>query len=181
MNILLSAGHHSQKKGVSFEGFNEHDEAIEWVKILNEILGEDSTIVPFMTLPHKVQFINTNKATMAIEIHFNSAQVENDAGELVHVGRGSETLYYPKSVTGKKNALIMQEHLSNVFSPDRGAKEGYYQTNPAKGADYFLRKTKCPSLIIEPEFIHKKSDIIEKRQAGCEAIAKAIRIITKDL
>jgi len=188
--ILLSVGHHPQAKGASSGDFNEHDEAKIWVQRLHEILGEDiSMIVPPMTLPYKVQFINSQPATIAIEIHFNSFKKwidldkdgVVDANEMIAMGKGSETLYFPSSQRGKKHALIMQEALSAVFKPDRGVKEGWYQMNPKKGVDYFLNKTKCPALIIEPDFIHRKSVIIKNREDGCKAIANALRKIIKEL
>jgi len=69
---------------------------------------------------------------------------------------------------------MVQDKLSLLFTPDRGVKEGYYKMSPANGIDYFLRRTKCTSLIIEPEFIHRKELIQKHRDVACKAIAKAL-------
>lgn len=170
--VCISAGHNPDKKGASFNGFYEHDEAWEWAMELVTLVSEKYTVdlVPTGALKAKVDFINTAKPDLAMEIHFNSAV--NSEGE--HTGSGSETLYYPGSNRGMRAAKIVQSHLSPIFSPDRGVKEGYYQLNPSKPPDYFLRKTNCLSLIVEPEFIHKKVLIQEHREAGCKALNAAI-------
>ena len=181
--ILVSAGHHPTKPGACYQGFCEHDEALRWARDICEILtDEHALMVPPSTLKEKVSFINARKCDLAVEIHFNSAKqwvdLDNDGlvdeGEDVHVGRGSETLYYPSSVRGKAAARIVQHALASVFEPDRGIKEGWYRLNPKYGADYFLRKTKCTALILEPEFIHRKHLIIGKRGDACFAIADAL-------
>jgi hypothetical protein len=60
---------------------------------------------------------------------------------------------------------------------DRGAKEGWYQMNPQKGPDYFLKATNCTALILEPEFIEHRDRIVGKREDGARAIADAIEEI----
>lgn len=165
--IVLSAGHHKGRPGACYEAFCEHDEALRWVHLIRGMLGGDvSVLAPVGVLRHKVEFINVNKPLLAIEIHFNS--------DTKHSGRGSETLYYPSSVKGKACADIIQSELGRVFEPNRGIKEGYYQLNPERGPDYFLAKTTCTSLIIEPEFIHNKELIINGREVGCQIIASTL-------
>jgi len=169
--ILISAGHHPYRKGATYGDFNEHDEACIWVSLLCNMLGSDALSVPAGILKNKIEFINRQKdLDFAVEIHFNSAL--NADGK--HVGIGSETLYYPGSEAGLALATIIQERLSRVFSPNRGAKEGYYQMNKSKGPDYFLAKTRCPAVIIEPEFIHLKDYIKEHREAGCKELAQSL-------
>ncbi len=60
------------------------------------------------------------------------------------------------------------------MKPDRGIKEGWYQMNPAKGADFFLKRTHCTSLIIEPEFIDNLQVLSQNKYATCAAIATAM-------
>ncbi len=170
--VAISAGHNPDAKGASYMGFNEYDEATEWASMLLEILSDslEVELVPTGTLKEKVAFINRGSFDMAIELHFNSA-VSNGK----RVGEGSETLYYPGSVEGEVNATIMQRHLSQVFRPNRGAKAGHYRMDPTKPADYFLRKTNCPALIVEPEFIHREKKIVDNRPLGCDAIRSALR------
>lgn len=122
--ILLSIGHNGKFKGASFGKFNEYDEASVWVKTLYELLGKDIAILGLEgKLKHKVNFANDSQATIAVEIHFNSAKNING----INVGRGSETLYCPKSVKGKVLATAVQRELGKIFKPSRGAKEGWYQ------------------------------------------------------
>jgi len=184
--ILISAGHHPTKPGACYDGFCEHDEALRWaVEIFTLLTPMRALLVPAGTLKEKVAFINARKCDFAIEIHFNSAKQwvdENhngvvDEGEDHHVGKGCETLYYPGSEKGKAAAQIIQTALAPLFPPSRGVKEGWYRMNPKFGPDYFLKKTKCTSLIVEPEFIHRKELITERRSEACEALAFALNKI----
>lgn len=162
--ILISAGHHPEKPGACFEGFCEHDEAVRWVGLLCELLGEHKCVkVPTGGLKSKVAFINARAPTVALEVHFNS--------DPTHAGRGSETLYYPGSEAGRALAERMQSALGALLPPDRGPKEGWYRMNRKFGPDYFLAKTKCTAIIVEPEFIHNMGIIRTNRQKACELIA----------
>lgn len=192
--ILVSAGHHEKAQGAKYGKFTEYQLTVAWadniVYMLNHNIDDRAIRVPNGTLKQKVQFINDYpEKTIAVEIHFNSAQLWKDQnangviddGEMVHVGRGSETLYYAGSKKGKKAAEMMQASLSQVFPPNRGAKEGWYQMNPAKGMDYFLAKTKCISLIIEPEFIDNTETIINNMDIACHSIANSLLEISQEL
>ena len=169
MSIIIFAGHHPARPGASWNGFNEHDEAIRWLTLLREFFEEEDLIVgPIGTLRKKTEFINNRSPLLCVDLHFNSAPRGND-GE--PQGEGCETLYYPGSDLGKQSAGLVQACLGGVFLPDRGSKEGYYRMDPSRGADWFLEKTKSTALIVEPEFIHHKEKIIEKRQQGVEQLA----------
>ena len=171
--IYISIGHYPERPGACYESFCEHFEAQQWAGHLVKALGvENCEICPIGTLKEKVAYINESatKDDIAIEIHFNSAK--NDAGE--HIGRGSECLYHPNSKRGYEVARALQSALSEVFEPDRGLKKGYYQLNKAKGVDFFLARTICTSVIIEPEFIHRKGKIQENREVACSKIAASI-------
>lgn len=171
--IFVSIGHYPERPGACFDDFCEHGQAAQYAgSIMTELGGDMAKIVPIGTLKEKVGFINDNakKDDIAVEIHFNSAK--NLGGE--HVGVGSETLYYPKSTKGLLIATEIQKELGEVFKPNRGAKEGYYQMNKAKGIDFFLARTICTSIIIEPEFIHHKDSILERREEACKLIAKVL-------
>jgi N-acetylmuramoyl-L-alanine amidase len=165
--IFISAGHHPSAPGATFERFIENDEAVIWAQIMADELGSDAILVPNAVLRHKVDFINSRAldGDVAIEIHFNSAMQDGE-----HVGRGSETLYYPNSVEGERLAESIQEFLSVVFPPNRGAKVGWYHMDPERGPDFFLAKTKCTALIIEPEFVHRSNKIHAFRDEAIAAI-----------
>lgn len=181
--IHISAGHHHRKQGANFNGVTEYSLTVKWADMIFELLGSENAVrVPNGFLRDKVDFINKHNASLAVEIHFNSAKLWKDwnknghidEGEMVNVGRGSETLYYPGSQKGLEAATLVQDALSKVYPPDRGAKPGYYQMNPKRGPDYFLAKTRCTSLIVEPEFIDNLEIIGAKFEEACYAIAKTL-------
>lgn len=170
--IYVSIGHHESAKGASFDDFNEYDEATIWAKMLVAMLADSSKLVPPGTLKDKVNYINSQKdAVCAIEIHFNSAKDSNGN----NIGSGSETLYCPNSMFGFKLATCVQKELNKIFKPDRGVKEGWYRMNPKNGPDFFLIQTKVPSVIVEPEFIHRREFIMTHRDDGCLAIARGLQ------
>lgn len=181
--IYISSGHHEKAQGAKFNDVTEYHFTTEWADLLSKLI--DCVRVPNGTLSNKVAFINDSaeKGDIAIEIHFNSAKMWKDQnangviddGEMVNVGRGSETLYYPGSKTGQSLAEKVQQSLSKVLPPNRGAKKGYYQMNPEKGADYFLERTKCTAIIIEPEFIDNLDKIMDNKETAYEAIAQALK------
>jgi len=183
--ILISAGHYPERPGACFGSFCEHEEAMAWAILITDYLireGQEAMLVPVGTLRTKTEFINSRNPELAIEIHFNSFKIWEDANrdglitddELHHAGRGCETLYFPGSQKGVLLADNMQKSLSSIFPPNRGAKEGWYRMNPKNGPDYFLEKTSCPSVIVEPEFIHKKNKIQSNMREACDAIGNAI-------
>jgi len=182
--ILVSSGHNKNAQGASYKDVTEFILAEKWADLIVELLGTNSIRVPNGRLKDKVIFINnaSQKGDIAIEIHFNSYKKWKDldgdgiidAGEMIALGRGSETLYMPNSSSGMRAARIVQDNLGHLMQPDRGIKEGWYQMNPAKGADYFLRKTNCTALIIEPEFIDNLEEINQNMSAACHVIAAAL-------
>jgi len=171
--IFVSAGHYERKQGASFDNFTEWKEAMKWRDLLVDLLGQASIAVPPISLTSKVTFINNHNpddGDIAVEIHFNSAI--NSHG--THIGEGSETLYCPGSSKGEIIAEYIQESMRYIWPPSRGVKQGWYQMNPAKGPDYFLRATHCPAIIVEPEFVHHADMIEERRYVGCTALAAAL-------
>lgn len=180
--IYVSAGHHERAQGATWNGHTEWQETMEWRdRIVKASGGMDMIAVPTGTLGQKVAFINAGQPDLAIEVHFNSAVVNGK-----HVGKGCETLYYPGSKKGKILAQNMQDTMLKFFEPDRGIKEGWYRMDRPgvvdyhgdvdgdETIDYFLRKTKCPAVIIEPEFVHNIDLIQYHRVAACTEIAKAL-------
>ena len=172
--IFLSAGHYPQKPGAGFGNFFEHDEAVKWIEQIMTFLDpEVATVVPTGTLRDKVAFINNRMNgvySCAVEIHFNSAK--NSDGE--HIGKGCETLYYPGSESGLKLARLLNQAMASVIERDRGVKEGWYRMDKRNGADFFLERTKCPAVILEPDFIHRRRMIEACRTDCCKAISAAL-------
>ncbi len=161
--IFLSAGHYPSAPGAKWERFVEHDEAIVWRDMLHDGLASLSMVVPTGVLKTKVDFINERSMSgdVAVEVHFNAARDSNDNP----IGRGCETLYYPGSIRGERIAVAIQKVMAEFFPPNRGAKEGWYRMDPSRGADFFLAKTKCAAVIIEPEFVHRSDVINDSREA----------------
>jgi hypothetical protein len=179
--ILVSAGHHEGAKGATWEGHSEWPQAVLWQDLLVQYLGDVGEKVPHGKLRDKVEYINAAQAVCAIEIHFNSAKVNGR-----HVGSGCETLHYPGSVQGEQLAWFVQRALAEDFHPDRGVKEGWYRMDRPgvvdydgdvdgdEKIDYFLRKTHCPAVIIEPEFIHNWDAIEHHRAHACMSMAREL-------
>jgi len=171
--IFVSAGHHQEAKGATFGDFNEYDEAQIWKSLILSGLGDLGMAVPSGVLNQKTTFINSwsdSPSDIAIEIHFNAAKDKNST----YIGQGCETLYYPGSKRGKAAGEAIQEALAPIFPPNRGAKEGYYRMDRKNGVDWFLKKTVCTALIIEPEFIHHKHKIQGDRGIACKSIANTL-------
>jgi N-acetylmuramoyl-L-alanine amidase len=171
--IFISAGHHPAAPGAKFDRFIEHDEATIWADKMAHKLGLDSSLVPVGTLQQKVSYINARlmDGDIAIEIHFNAARDADNKP----VGRGCETLYYPGSVKGELLATLCQDALAEVFPPDRGVKEGWYRMDPNRGPDFFLARTKCPAVILEPEFVHHANLIIENRDKAIGMLVDSLQ------
>lgn len=171
--LFLSAGHYPRAPGAAWQGFVEHTEAQAWVTELARLIP-GATVVPTGELGAKVRWINERAAAfdLALEIHFNAGPGNR--------GQGSESLYSPGSTSGLLAARPIQAILAQHFAPDRGVKPGFYQADKLKGPLYFLKATRCASLILEPEFIYHAADIRAKRSSCCAALANLLRRAAND-
>lgn len=185
--ILVSAGHYPESPGACYRGFCEFEEAMLWAQLLVSEIEKHAPclLVPTGKLPEKVSFINTHSPIMALEIHFNSSANGK--------AKGFETLYYPDSVGGKALANVVQDAIATCLENNRGIKEGWYRMDTPgvvdypgdvdgdETVDYFLRKTICPAVIVEPEFI-QNIDRIQKNRENCiEVLADALLAYYEDL
>ena len=184
--IAISGGHWDRARGAKNEtGFSEYPETMEWARLIHDILRKkevDVVLVPGEPLQTKIDFINEGvrqgEIDLAVEIHFNSSP----GGR----GRGSETLYCPGSVEGERIADLVQGSLGSIMAPNRGVKQGWYRMDRPGIVDYdgdidgdehpdaFLYRTRCPAIIIEPEFIQRESVVRDMRTIACEVIADAL-------
>jgi len=171
--LFLSAGHHPRAPGAAWLGFVEHTEAKLWVQELARLLPR-AIVVPTGELGAKVRWINQRATAddVAIEIHFNASPR--------NAGQGAETLYCPGSTKGLLIGVAVQSVLAKHFAPDRGLKPGFYQADKTKGPLYFLKATRCSSLILEPEFIYHADRIRSLRASCCAALANSLRRFADD-
>jgi N-acetylmuramoyl-L-alanine amidase len=112
--------------------------------------------------------LRSANATVAIELHFNSA---------TPTARGHEWLYWHSSAMGRLLAeeldSAMREALPLSILPARGAKP---RNSRDRGAE-FLRLTHCPAVIAEPFFGSNKHDwnvALDHRAKIAAAIAGGI-------
>lgn len=179
--IFLSAGHYPDSPGACFFDFCEHAEAFKWVTKISFLIRQQTHVatVPGVLLPEKIKWINefnSEPGDLAVEIHFNS---NVDA-------KGCETLYCPGSEKSMKAAGIIQGSLESLFTPGRGIKEAWYKMDRPGHIDYpgdingdekldaFIKNTKPPAIIIEPDFISQRSRIEQNRDSACVVLADAI-------
>jgi N-acetylmuramoyl-L-alanine amidase len=167
--IFVSAGHYPAKPGVVNGEEREWEEAMVWASQLVKILGPRGFLVPTGTLREKVHYVNQLSPTIAVEIHFND--LTSSPNDPV---RGSETLYYPGSKTGEALASRVQSALGELLGRNRGAKPGWYRMDPMRGPDFWLKKTDCPSLIIEPGFFDHIDEIRPMMDSACRVIARVL-------
>ena len=111
--------------------------------------------------------LEAEKATHAIELHFNAANGN---------ARGHEWLYWHSSSTGQKMAVALSGKFKEWFSalPARGAKA---KSAGDRGGE-FLRLTRCPAVIAEPFFGDNEADwkfATENEYAIAGAIAQALK------
>ncbi|RLG69650.1 MAG: hypothetical protein DRO04_03080 [Candidatus Iainarchaeum archaeon] len=155
MKVALSAGH-GKKEGVAgiivydpgavYYGMAEHDVCLEIVEMVsslcNHIPNLELVLIPPDTLHEKVAHVNASGADCAFEVHLNSATDTRV--------RGTEVLHFPGSSKGFKIATELSKWLSDfIGSPNRGPKP---RSDP-----YFLKRTKCPAVIVEAEFLSNEN------------------------
>ena len=108
--------------------------------------------------------INSLNPDLAISLHCNSANT---------VATGTEAIYYPGSVKGKKFAELLSKNVSEALGlKNRGAKEPWH----GRGSG-LLSRIKAPCVISEPFFIDNNEDLkkaFEKKNEYIEAIVKII-------
>lgn len=172
--IIFFAGHYPKQPGACWEGLCEHDEAVRWCSLLEQHMGEEEFMWgPTGRLKDKTTFVNKRNPILTVDLHFN-AWVDEEGKPRLPEG-GCMTLYYPGSVKGELAAGYLNHELSQVFPPNLGVREGYYALDPKRGPDWFLERTKCTALILEPDYIHRGERIRENRAEGVDAIVRGLR------
>ena len=149
MTVALVVGHTENKKGATNKSFClcEYDINNKLAKDIKKILGAKVEIVyrlnGYKNLPSDINKLNPK---FILSLHSNAFNTE---------ARGSEILYYHKSVVSKKLALIFQKVVVNSLGlKDRGIKS---RTAEDRGG-YLLKYTNAPCIIMEPYFIDNDED-----------------------
>lgn len=180
--VGLSVAHYPKRVGATSCGFSEHYESEVWTLLVKKALegrGVEVVVAPVGGLTSKVAWLNKQNVDVALEIHFN--------GSVNPKVSGCETLYYPGSKKGARFASIVHS-CYEVFmgNKNRGVKEGWYRMDRPhvvdypedkegdEKPDYFLKKTNCPALILEPDFISQIENITKKRFTASAKIAQGI-------
>lgn len=162
MRVAIDTGHNPPEDlgAISVEHkLCEYIEAHEIVSHANRLLyAQGIELVNFgETLKRKVKLVNKARPNIAIEVHLNSSNSEK--------ARGALCMYYPQKRSRDLARFILQGIKDATLAPilgsslpTRGAYIGHYRLDPSKAILYFLRKTKCPAVVVEPLFISNKED-----------------------
>lgn len=150
-----------------------------WVKEIMTNTEPGVEFVPTGSLKSKVEYVNKSKAVLAIEIHFNSSKILRDlsnddkVSNVHNAGGGSLTLYAPGCERGRAYAELFQGVLEPILGRHwDGSMEGWFRMDKDNGPDYFLSKTNCPALILQPEFIHHVEILQKTRSSACFGLAQ---------
>jgi N-acetylmuramoyl-L-alanine amidase len=164
-DVVISAGHHVDRKGKEsphYPQFNEHDVATKVVAdVVKELEKLGCTVgVVSGKLPVKVAGVNKLKPKLAVELHFNADDDHSDPLDKDSKrGHGCSVMYYPNSLVRKRQAIAASRSLADALGVrDNGGQEGWYWGNGTV-QDYFLRKTVCPSFILEPFFMDNEAEV----------------------
>lgn len=145
------------------------------ISMLPEVIHLSSDIVPGVggcecaswTLRWKVATVNSLDPDIVIETHLNASKNPG--------ARGCETLYYPVGDNEKVAKIIQFELVSKIGNYDRGVK--------ARKDLFILRKTRCPTFIIEPLFLTSNDDrkLLTKPEVIAEGVVSSIKSIKRFL
>ena len=160
--IAFSVGHRPARPGYKVNRISEYSELFNLAAYLIQMFSQKSVLAYMIgtgTLQNKVAHINKLNVDLAIELHLNAGG-----------GHGAETLYCPGSRKGKILAQKVQDQIVLLGMRDRGVKEGWFHMDKPgvkehagdvegdEVKDYFLEKTNCPAIIIEPYFLDNTSE-----------------------
>ena len=195
--LIISAGHNPDATGASWNNLKEYTETEKWVNYIQGRLEKSDKVdvyrIPPVGLKSKVAEVNSvvggvgRDNVLAVELHFNAA------GKTFV--RGIETLYYPGSTKGEQAALrfnrkymLIMKNEYGIEIKNRGAKAGWYRMD-APGVvdyagdvdgdekpDYFLAKTACTALILEPHFLCELENM-DNWTDSASAVADALEAV----
>ena len=155
--VAVSIGHSFKDPGAPAPGPDEFERAAQVVNYMELIWPQMTTTID-LYVPHEadllpagkglketIRLINAHEATIAAELHFNSASYPER--------RGGEVFYYKK---GKELAETLQVQLM-LWHPGVHCHVKPDTKSYVKKLG-FLRKTKMPAVLIEPCFLSNELD-----------------------
>jgi len=148
-NIVLIAGHSIEKPGAIVKGIKEYSLSkviVDAITFAGDLPVKVHTF-NIKRLLAKIDMVNRINPDLAIELHWNACNNNNV--------KGSEVFHYPTSKIGKKCA----EEYCSIFEQVSGVKTR--GAKPDNQSQYdslaWCRKTKCPAILIENEFLTYKN------------------------
>lgn len=164
--VAIAAGHCPPDFGAVSQGYFEFKEVVRIAIYVTDILHERcicSVMEYYGSLRRKVRGINRIMPDVAVEIHLNAAHDTS--------AHGCEVLHFKNSASAINLAQCIQDELvRDVELSDRKIKSD----RSLRRYLYFLRKTRCPAVIIEPLFITNAKDRVLLRNGGHMKLAKEI-------
>lgn len=164
--VAIAAGHCPPDLGAACQGYFEFKEVVRIAIYVADILHERcicSVMEYYGSLRRKVRDINFLTPDVAVEIHLNAAHDTS--------AHGCEVLHFKNSPSAVNLAQCIQDELvCDVELFDRKIKSDRHLRRYL----YFLRKTRCPAVIVEPLFITNAKDRVLLRNGGHMRLAKEI-------
>jgi N-acetylmuramoyl-L-alanine amidase len=116
----------------------------------------------------KIPWINTVNAIASVEIHHNAHNHTKI--------QGAETIYHPKSLTGRIFADVVIEAIAEEGFRVNGVKQGWYRYNPKSKKFYaFTSKIWSASIIVECAYLTNKYDLdVIQQKDYSERMGRAI-------
>lgn len=188
--VVICPGHYNNYKGVSKNGFIEHNICIEIISSMkkqSELVPDIKLIVVMGTLFNKITKICSISPDLAIEVHLGNSNNLKICG--------SRSFFAINNETSKKLADFLINSCSNILNTtNNGTWVGWYKKIGPKlvklgrapegwkpKIDLFLSRIPCTSAIIEPFFISSSSDCKKfTSQKSIDTVAKALLLGLKD-
>ena len=181
MKVAICLGHSRKINGrieggaVSVAGVSEHKFNSELAPLILDHLSSFE-IEAFIVSEYEgggytaaqkwlASYIKSRGATVAIELHFNSASP---------AATGHEWLFWASSANGRRLAKELDESMLEMF-PDF-KRRGVKALGSSDRGGEFLKLTHCPAVIAEPFFGSNHEDWREIGVNGKQNLAQAIAI-----
>ncbi|ADI37728.1 putative N-acetylmuramoyl alanine amidase [Waddlia chondrophila 2032/99] len=172
--IVIDAGHGGKDLGAKCPDPQTEEKALnlQTALLLNQFLQQKGyqTILTrgedfFVPLKMRADFANSNRATLFVSVHYNSAP--NKAAE------GVEVYYYDNQddlVRTSRSKILAQKVLDRVIASTKMKSRGIKNGNFA-----VIRETRMPAILIEGGFMTNEKELARLRDpAHIQRIAESI-------